>query len=710
MHRQSAFFNETALYRDALLTEPGRPSTKQIREHENAAALGGMRRPDLSVQADPRYRRVGQQLWDMLADYVDQHQDLLQVVQGLRQGQPVEGFPAHHLQAVRQRWLRTLHVEAVPQGPGPDPDVLQAWGRATGDPDAAEVLPEWLRQGAPLGIREKIEVTGVFPAIVPAEITRDPLTLITELTGWKNYASAEEHLEVVQDLLGVQEQRGHCQTFDTYEQLCNHLGVEAVVLTKVGLITKQKPDGSLKHRLIWDLLRSEVNSTVHLEERIVLPRLQDAVDDARDLLQLGANEVEWLVLDVADAFHNVPVRESERRFSCGKVGDKYVCFKSLCMGGKSAPNIWGRFAAALGRMAASIMPPAEHRIEIYVDDPLLCAGGHIARRTYLFTVALLAITLVGFPMAWGKGVLGTDVQWIGARLTVVSEGIRVAIPEDKLQELKKQTAELRNVAVVSRRVLRSFCGKLSFVAGMVTTLRPFVRMVWAALASSSRLPAGILHVRRFIVALDWLSALFDGLHGPLVRTFSLNEDRANAGDYIATDASPWGFAGVLFKDYVPVAWYATPLPTTLLRRFQAKVGDSSFNTLWEALAILVAIRLWLPGSHVLARIRSDSLAALRSIVKLQSASPSLNLIAREIALDATLGLYRVGVAVHIPGLANKLPDDLSRMWAPDPHEFPTELQDVPQHNAPKFDNTFWKSARPAHRGGAHARRRQRNTG
>ena len=88
---------------------------------------------------------------------------------------------------------------------------------------------------------------------------------------------------------------------------------------------------------------------------------------------------------MADAFHNVPVRQSERRFACGKVGESYVCFTSLCMGGKSAPNIWGRFAAAMGRITASILPPDEHRLEIYVDDPLLCATGDLERRTFLFS-------------------------------------------------------------------------------------------------------------------------------------------------------------------------------------------------------------------------------------------------------------------------------------------------------------------------------------
>jgi len=144
-----------------------------------------------------------------------------------------------------------------------------------------------------------------------------------------------------------------------------------------------------------------------------------------------------------------------------------------------------------------------------------------------------------------------------------------------------------------------------------------------------------------------------------------------------------------------------------LRRFHATIGESKFNTTWEALAILVAIRLWLPDTHVLARVRSDSLSALRSMVRLSSSSPALNLIARELALDAVLGLYRIGVAVHIPGVSNKLPDDLSRMWAPSPHPFPAELDGVKEVKAPERDRHFWKTMQASHRAGqARAKRKK----
>ena len=98
-------------------------------------------------------------------------------------------------------------------------------------------------------------------------------------------------------------------------------------------------DGTPKHRLIWDLIRSDVNAAVALLERIVLPRVQDAVDDARHIRRLSDEELEWLVLDIADAFHNVPMRPRERKFACGKVGSRFIVFQVLCMGGKSTPNV-----------------------------------------------------------------------------------------------------------------------------------------------------------------------------------------------------------------------------------------------------------------------------------------------------------------------------------------------------------------------------------
>ena len=41
-----------------------------------------------------------------------------------------------------------------------------------------------------------------------------------------------------------------------------------------------------KHRLVWDLLSSDVSSSLSLPERVVLPRLEDAVEDGEHLLRV----------------------------------------------------------------------------------------------------------------------------------------------------------------------------------------------------------------------------------------------------------------------------------------------------------------------------------------------------------------------------------------------------------------------------------------
>ena len=89
---------------------------------------------------------------------------------------------------------------------------------------------------------------------------------------------------------------------------------------------------------------------------------------------------------------------------------------------------------------------------------------------------------------------------------------------------------------------------------------------------------------------------------------------------------------------------------------------------------------------------------------MSSPSGALSLIARELALDAVLGLYTIGLAVHIPGVSNKLPDDLSRMWAPEPHAFPAELIGIPEVVAPDRTGAFWKTTGSgSKRGGARSK-------
>ena len=104
---------------------------------------------------------------------------------------------------------------------------------------------------------------------------------------------------------------------------------------------------------------------------------------------------------------------------------------------------------------------------------------------------------------------------------------------------------------------------------------------------------------------------------------------------VAVDASPWGIGGLLLADGTPSRWFGDRITDDDLQVFNASRGDPAFNILWEALAILVALRLWRTSQHLGASIevRSDNLPFLWSLRKGSSKNPHIQIILRELALD-----------------------------------------------------------------------------
>ena len=165
---------------------------------------------------------------------------------------------------------------------------------------------------------------------------------------------------------------GFVEVFPTWDALRKEC--PDVVVSKVAALTKLKEDGTIKLRIIVDMLRSMVNAFVKLEERIVLPRLFDVVVDLLLLLGVALGHpgeiVEMLVMDWSDAFHTIEVLAKERMYQVFKgVNGKFVMYRTVVFGGGGAPLVWGRAAALLGRSGQALFSDHEARIQIYVDDP-----------------------------------------------------------------------------------------------------------------------------------------------------------------------------------------------------------------------------------------------------------------------------------------------------------------------------------------------------
>ena len=228
-------------------------------------------------------------------------------------------------------------------------------------------------------------------------------------------------------------------------------------------------------------------------------------------------------MDIRDAFHNIPSGK-DRAFTSAAFRDKtgtlkIVVYDVLVFGSVSSPTLWGRYAAWFGRSLASINP--DIRLQTYVDDPLFtfdCTDPYHKERV---GISLLWSQIAGYPLKLEKSDSGTEVKWIGAVIKADHDNhtISVTIPEDKVAELKSKVQTYLRRPVIGRRQLQSLAGALSFVAGLVPLMRPFLNSLWAALATNDgpKQTRNVVHVRRIGIALQWIDALLGEKAAPFTR-------------------------------------------------------------------------------------------------------------------------------------------------------------------------------------------------
>ena len=136
---------------------------------------------------------------------------------------------------------------------------------------------------------------------------------------------------------------------------------------------------------------------------------------------------------------------------------------------------------------------------------------------------------------------------------------------------------------------------------------------------------------------------------------------------VQTDASPWGTGGSLTVNGEIKEYFFDCLHPDDMKRFGYAVGDCAGQQCWESLSIMVALRLWGPTLQAMRysiKVKSDSAVGLVMAGKLKARGPATNQIAREVAMDIGASLYEPRILEHTPGLANTVPDSLSRLFEP----------------------------------------------
>ena len=133
------------------------------------------------------------------------------------------------------------------------------------------------------------------------------------------------------------------------------------------------------------------------------------------------------------------------------------------------------------------------------------------------------------------------------------------------------------------------------------------------------------------------------------------------------------------------------------RQFLRDVQGLGQKTIALAMSLLIAIRTWSHlwrSTRMRLKLRSDNVGALTVFSSLKGAAGGMNTIAREYALDAAEGVHEPEVVAHLPGVANKTADVLSRRldprysvgWLP-----PAALANVPQVVPSPRSLSWWRS-------------------
>jgi hypothetical protein len=471
--------------------------------------------------------------------------------------------------------------------------------------------------------------------------------------------------------------------------------------------------------LVVDLRRSGVNRCVLLHERIVLPRIKEVLDNAMFMLSQArpGDALGAMVADYRDAYHTLPVHESEKRFGVAKTfGDHYICFTTIMLGGEAAPLVWGRAGAYLMRSAQAMFLPEELLVECYVDDPFVLAAGSPATRKKFFAIFLLWMLVLGLPISWNKVSRGRRVEWCGSEVRLVNAfSVQAVLTEGFVQDFAKEVAEALGQPLIKRSALRRIAGRAAWAMGLVPTMRSFIDSLWAVAAElvdqkGPARPGRGLHAKylgrdrepavetaRVIVALRWLRAFLARSvgAGELGRTVDFRDWFAKPAILITCDASPWGLGATLQVDGFFTAYIQDEVTELDVKALEVEIGSCKSQAVLEALAIAVAVRTWLPRwatARTAVSVRSDSTAALGALGKLASPTPAINKIAREVSLDVAFSRYGVDVWEHLPGKDNVLADVLSRATEPGVvFELPLVLRSSPRPVVDRRDDAWWQA-------------------
>ena len=569
--------------------------------------------------------------------------------------------------------------------------ILEAVLKAAGDPDRH--LVSWLEHGAPGGFSKPVEPGGWFPKVVEAvgateEDLRCPVS---------NHPSfLETHGEPAPPgllLMRATAKAGFAKIYSS-QAAAEKVHGKCHPAPLGNLRKPDKAGTGWKDRVLLDLKANRCNELVSLKERVVLPR---GIDHAVDMAELGTSRhrAHIFILDYRDAFHWIPLDEAEKRFCCCDLGnrDGFLVMHGMGFGGKAFPLVFCRVVSATARTTQALIQPWKAALQLYMDDPATTIPGDTKDAQLCTAVTILWWRVLGLHLAWKKGLFTQGAhEWIGIIYDYSDQGVTMTVPDHflhkVLEDVKPWTLAKGSTCISTAR---SIVGRAERIAQVIPEARPFAASLWAALSAGTQAdqsgkgeaPPGHVANRRFASAACWFRALLRGAIFPLQRIVRKKHAGPEyAGKHVITyDASPWGYGATLAKHNVVIGYISGCWEPEVLAKFKATVGDCAFQSLWEHLAGLLAMCTFAPSDCAFT-VRGDNLGALNNSLKLKGKGHTL-IVAKEMAWRTAAFRWRP-LYVHVQGARNVLCDDLSRLYASEPHQFPAVLEHCKKYKAPNL--------------------------
>ena len=283
---------------------------------------------------------------------------------------------------------------------------------------------------------------------------------------------------------------------------------------------------------------------------------------------------------------------------------------------------------------------------MYVDDPFLTLVGNKQEIEKEASMVVMLWSACGLKIAFNKGTRGTETEWVGAKFKVNNEdgALEIEVPKEKILDWLELAKKLNSKPLVPFKVLERFVGKLNWAAGFVLQLRPFVRMLHAAIAQAQGKDK--VYFRQIEPALKWLHTYLQESQGGLRKVVKAHERHKCRLD-ILVDASPVGGSAVRLVDGRPVETFALVWTKDDERHLSARIGEPASQALWEAYMMLRCMWHWLRDEDQgFVRIRGDAQGVLSALIKRSAASPLLNNVVKEVASHLALR-HQTLEAIHI---------------------------------------------------------------